>query len=127
MDGLRRPPMVHVRHLVYARDGTVRRAAFLGEELTTYVGAGVLLQRNARVAPLLRAIVHQPILADVQIAGAGAAAPVVRVAIGNVVLEAVESRIVLLRELLHLLKHRALGLTQWPQLSVAIVDDPDSR
>ena len=43
--------------------------------------ARVFFQRNARIAALLRAVVHQAVLADVQVAASGAAPPpVVRLA-----------------------------------------------
>ena len=49
-------------------------------------------ERNARIAALLRAPVHQAVLADVEIARAGAAPPVVRLALGDIVLETVDAR-----------------------------------
>src|SRR5579862_2712707 len=124
-DGLRGAPVVHVRHLMDAGDGAVRRAAFFGEELAADVVDGVLLQRNGGRAALLRAIVHQAVLADIEIACAGAASPVIGLAVGDIVLEPVHARIVALVEFLHLQKDLALALAQRTKLAIAVVNDAD--
>ena len=49
-------------------------------------------ERNARIAALLRTIMHQAILADVEVARAGAAAPVVLLAARDVVLKSIDAR-----------------------------------
>src|ERR1017187_3774944 len=74
--------------------GALWGAAFRGEEFAFYVGGGVLGQRNAGIAALLRAVVHQAVFADVEVARAGAAAPVVRLARGDCRLEVIEARVV---------------------------------
>ena len=80
-------PGVEDRNLMDARNRAVRRAGFFRQIFTADVGNGVLLQRDPRVAALLRAIMHEPVFTDVQIARAGAATPLVRLAQSNVVLE----------------------------------------
>ena len=51
---------------------------------------GVFGERHAGVAALLRAVVHQAVFADIEVARAGAAAPVVGPALGDGFLELVE-------------------------------------
>src|ERR1019366_463351 len=90
---LRSPPVVDVAHLVHATDGAVRRATLLGQELTLHVRPAVLSQWNARIATLLRAVMHQPELADVEITPASAAPPVIRLPVGDRFLKMVEPRV----------------------------------
>ena len=90
--------MVHIGNLVHTGDGATGGATFLGQKLAADIGYGVLFQRNSGIPALLGTVVHQSVLADVEIASAGAAAPVIRLAIGNVVLEPVHSRIALFFE-----------------------------
>ena len=54
--------------------------------------ASVLKQRNSRVSPLLRAIVHETVFANVEIASASPAAPFIGAAVRNVFLEGIEPR-----------------------------------
>src|SRR5262245_2584612 len=77
---LRIAPSIKDRNLVHARDGAVWRAGFFGEVFAADILDGVLLERNRGVAALLRAVVHQAILADVKISRPCAAAPLVRLA-----------------------------------------------
>ena len=65
---LRGAPVVNVGDLVDTGDGAVGRARLLGKEFAVQVGLGVLSQRRAREAALLRAVVHQAVFADVQVA-----------------------------------------------------------
>src|SRR5205823_1221224 len=55
---LRSPPKIHVRGLMGAGDGAIRGAVLLQQELAPYVVNGIVQQRNARRASLLRAPVH---------------------------------------------------------------------
>ena len=87
---------------------------------TVYCASGL-----AGITALLRAVVHQPVLAYIQVAGAGPAAPIAGPAVGDVVLEIIELREVLLLKSLHLQEHGPLPLADRPQLPVAVVDDPD--
>src|SRR5271165_3125776 len=96
--------------MMYARHCTVRSTALFGEELAANISDRVLLQRYAGIAPLLRAVVHQSVFADVEVTRPSAAAPLVGSAVGNVVLEPVEARVMMFLELLHLQEDIALDL-----------------
>jgi hypothetical protein len=65
---LRGAPVVDVGDLVDAGDGAVGGAALLGEELALEVFAGVLGERDAGEAALLRAVVDEAVFADVEVA-----------------------------------------------------------
>src|SRR6185369_1192160 len=75
----------------------------------------VLLEWNSRITTLLRAPVDQPVLANVEITRACTAAPLVRPALGDAVLEPVEPRVVLVTELLNLLEDMFLFRRKWLQ------------
>src|SRR5690606_24885613 len=81
-------PLVGHAGAVHAADRAVRRALLRGVELARDVFARVARERDAGRAALLRAVVHEPVLADVQVPRAGAALPVVRLALEQVVLKA---------------------------------------
>src|SRR5579884_275810 len=118
---------VEVRDLMHAGDGAVRGAALLGQVLAPHIGRGISGQRAGRIAALLRAVVNQAVLADVQITPAGAAAPVARLPTDDRVLEVVDLREIRLLEFLHFQKDMPLLLAQRPQLAVAVVNDADGR
>src|SRR6516225_676972 len=115
------------RNLVYARHRAVRRTRLLGDTLTADVSHRVLLQGHRGIAPLLRAVVNQPVFADVEIARAGSATPLVRSPLRDVVLERVDAGEAALFKRLHLVIHRALFGVQGLQLPAAVVNDPDRR
>ena len=85
-----------------AGDGAVGGAGFFGEELSLEVFVGVLRKGYAGVSALLGAVVDQAVFADVEIAGAGAAAPVVGLSVGDGFLEVVEAGVILFLEAAHL-------------------------
>src|SRR5271169_2169062 len=111
--------------MMHARHCAVRSTALFGEKLAANVGHGVFLQGYRRIATLLRAVVHQAIFADVQVTRTRPAAPLVWPAVGNVVLEPVEARVIMLLELLHFQKDIALIFAERLELSFAIVNDAD--
>ena len=84
-------------------------------------------ERRGREAALLRAVVHQAVFADVEVPRAGAASPVVRLAVGDGFLEIVDARVMLLVQLLHFVVDTPLLATQRLQLAAAIVNDADGR
>src|ERR1700743_291940 len=90
---LRRAPMVDVAHLMHAADGAVRRAGLRGKELPLHVLGSVFAQRNARKTALLRAVMHEAVFADVEVARTRPAAPVVRQALRNRLLKLIEARV----------------------------------
>ena len=110
-----------------AGDGAARGAALGGAVFAADVVDGVLAERLAGVAALLRAVVHQAVFADVEVAGAGAAAPVVLLAVRDVVLEIIQARVAALLHRLHGGVDFALLVAERLQLAVAVVDDPDGR
>jgi len=78
-----------------------RRATFYGEVLAPDVFHGILLERLGRITSLLRTVVNQTVLADVEVTGACAAAPLVGATVRDVVLEEVELCVASLRHALH--------------------------
>ena len=76
---------------MHAGNGAARRAAFFCAKFALALLGRVFGQRNAGISALLRAVVDQAVLANVEIAGAGAASPIVFAARGDVVLEAVHA------------------------------------
>src|ERR1700733_293146 len=70
---------------------------------------------------------HEAVFTNVEVAGAGTTAPVVRLAFGDIVLEPVEARIMPLRHALHLEEHFAFRRAERAKLSVAVMDDADGR
>src|ERR1700683_123972 len=96
---LRHAPGVHRRYAVHAADRAVRRARLRRGELAPEIVDRIRLERHTRGPALLRAVVHQPALADVQIPSARAAPPVVGLAVGQIVLKVRDSRIEVLENL----------------------------
>src|SRR5215471_8427113 len=88
----------------------------------------ILLERNTRTTALLRAIVDESILADVEIPASGAAFPVVRISLYEVLLKLVvvgKSRKRLAPDLNDLLIDLDFAFTQRPQLAGVVVNDAD--
>src|SRR6266446_497869 len=88
---LRVAPVIQHPYLLHARNRAARRAKLFRRILTMAHLRRVLCQRNPRIAPLLRAPVHQPVLANVQVTRPRTAAPVVFLPTRHVMLEFVES------------------------------------
>src|SRR5580704_7582837 len=86
---------------MHATDGAVRGAGFLCQKFALEIGFGVPSQRDSGEATLLRAVVHQPIFADVEITRPGPAAPVIGLAISDSFLELIEARVVALLPVAH--------------------------
>ncbi len=70
-----------------AADGAHGRAPLLGQEFALDVVDGVRRERRAGRAALLRAVVDEALFADIQVARAGAAAPLVRLPVHELRLE----------------------------------------
>ncbi len=105
----------------------MRRATLLGAVFAADIRERILGNGNPRVSPLLRAIVHQPVLADVEISCASPALPVVRYAIGNLVLELVQPRVALLRQMPNPVEDIPFQLAEWLELTTTVMDDTDGR
>ena len=69
----------------------MRRARLGRVELPAKIIQRVVHQRNARIAALLRAPVDEAVFADIEIARSGTAAPLVRFAARNIMLELIEA------------------------------------
>src|ERR1700685_619233 len=124
---LRRAPEIHRRGLMHAGHRATRSTALLREKFAVALLVSVLRQRNAGVAALLRAIMHQTILANVEIARAGATSPVVLQALGDVVLELIDAREGLLAQRHDLFENFLLARAQRLQLAVVVMENSDGR
>src|ERR1700691_3195124 len=111
---------------MHARYRAMRGARLFCIELAAYIGKRVFFQRNGRIPTLLRAIMHQPILANVEIAGSGTTAPLIRTAERDVVLEGIHPRKAAFLQSLHLVVHTLLVIIQGLNLPRAVVDDSHS-
>ena len=101
----------------------MRGTGFFGQILAAEIVHGVFFKRDRRVTALLRTIVHQPILADVQITRAGAAAPLIRLALRDVVLKCIDASETAFLERLHFVINAPFFLTQGLELSSAVVNN----
>src|SRR5438876_1121766 len=79
-----------------AADGAMGSAGLFREVLTIHIGERVFLERNTGITALLRAIVNQAILTDIEIAGTCTASPIVRFASREIFLEPIEAAVALL-------------------------------
>src|SRR5439155_20841006 len=129
---LRTSPEIHHRHAVDAADRTIRRARLPRRELAADVVDGISLERHGGEAALLRAVVDEPVLADVQIPRARAAAPVVRPAVGQVVLKVRDPRVQVLDDLPrsvdrggHLVVYLPLDRAERLEPAVLVIDFSD--
>ena len=123
--GLRGAPVVNVADAVDAADSAVGRAGLCRQKLALDVCGGVVGQWHAGVAALLAAIVHQAVFADVEVARAGAAAPVIGQAFDDGFLEVIELRVVGLFAVLHGEIDLRVGFSKGLELAVAVMDDAD--
>src|SRR5581483_1263485 len=124
---LRGAPGIEDRNLVHAGNGAMRGTAFFGEILATDIGNCVFFQRDAGIPPLLRAVMHQPILADVEVARSGAATPLVRTSLGNVVLEGIDTGEAAPLQGLHLVIDAALFIAKRLQLAFPVMNNANRR
>src|ERR1700735_4092872 len=90
---LRSTPVIDVAHLVNTTDRAARSATLLRQKLPLHISRLVLRQRHRRTPTLLAAIVHQTVLADIQVPPARPAPPIIRLPIRNCFLEVIEPRI----------------------------------
>ncbi len=112
---------------MHARNRAMRRTAFFRHILSPDVVERILLQRGAGISALLRAIMHQPVLADIEITRAGAAAPLVGTSLRNIVLKGVDAGEATLLHRLHLVVDALLFVGERLQLAAAVMDDADGR
>src|SRR5215469_15198554 len=120
---LRRAPVVEHADLLYAGNRAQRRAVLFRVELAVPHFRRVLFERYPRIPALLRTPVHQPILANIQIARARPASPAVGFPARHVMLKTVESRERPLAQRHDLFKNLDFARPKWLQLPVVVVDD----
>src|SRR5574340_458925 len=84
-----RSPEIQVRNLMDARHRARRRTGLLRQEFPPNILCRVFVKGFAGPAALLRTIMDQPVFADVEIPGAGAATPIIGLALGDVFLKAI--------------------------------------
>lgn len=82
-------------------------------------------KRDAGIAALLRAIVHEAILANIEIARTSAAAPIILASRGNIVLKRIDARERTFAEAHDFLENLALVWRKGLELAIAIVNDAD--
>src|SRR5208282_2455402 len=114
-------------YLVHARYRAMRRARLLGMELAAHIGKRVFLQRNGRIAALLRAVMHQPVLANIEVARSGSTAPLIRTAQRNVVLKGIHAREAAFLQPLHLVVDAPFFVVQGLNLPGAVMNNSDGR
>ena len=83
--------LIHDRNSVHTGNRAVWGAWLDGVVFAFEILDPVLLERNSGVAALLRAVMHKPILTDVQVTAARVAMPIVWKPVDKVSLEAVRA------------------------------------
>src|ERR1700683_5651851 len=100
---LRGAPGIERGNLVHAGNGTVRGAGLFGYIFPPDISQRVFFERGAGIASLLRAIGHESVFANVEIARSRATAPLVGTALRNIVLEGIDASEAALLHRLHFL------------------------
>src|SRR5262245_63098291 len=85
--------MVDDGNFLNASDRAGRRAGFGGQILAAHVCFGVLLEGNARITAFLRAVMNEPVFANVNVPASGAASPLPRPSARRALLNPVPTRI----------------------------------
>src|SRR5579872_4975498 len=127
LDRLRSAEEIEVGDVVNTGDRAERSAGLCGEVFAANIFHCVVCQGLGGVAALLRAVMHQAVLADIKIPGSGAATPIAGAAIGDGILEKAEPREMPLLHTFHGAINGALAVAERPKLAVGIVDDSDRR
>jgi len=96
---------------------------FFRKVFAAQIFGSIFFQRDARIAALLRTPVHEPILADVEVARTGAAPPIVCFALGDIVLESVDARKPALAHSHDFFEDFNLASAERFQLSLAVVQN----
>src|SRR6185369_4547395 len=122
---LRSAPGIKNRYLMHARNRAMWGARFFRDVFTADVGGCVVFQRNSWVAALLRTVVNQAVLADIEVTRAGAASPLIRAPLRDVVLESVDAGETALFHGFDFLVNLLLFVVEWFQLAAAVVNNSD--
>jgi hypothetical protein len=120
-------PIIKHGDLMNTGNRATWRAGFLSVVLAMPALGGILGERDARVAALLRAVVHQAVLANVEVTRARAAAPSVFASGGDIMLKGIDPREGAFSEGHDFLEDFAFVRVERPELTVAVVNDADSR
>src|SRR5690348_1835861 len=113
---LRVPPVIHHGNLLNTIHGTKRSTILFRPIFAMNILDAVACERNTRVAALLRTVVNQPILANIEIARTRPAPPLVRSAVGNILLKINEASKATLTPLFRRLVNVAIRFSDWFQL-----------
>src|SRR4029453_2659066 len=97
--GLGASPEVHRRHAMDAAHRAVGCAGFGRRELASNVVDRIRLERHGWVTPLVGAVMHESILADVEVSRPRTATPVVGFAVRQVFLKPGDARVEILEHL----------------------------
>src|SRR6266704_2851800 len=124
---LRRAPIVQNADLLHARNRAHWRAKFSRKKLAPPHLRRVLLQRDPRITPLLRAPVHQAVLANVQIPRSRPAPPVILPPARHVMLKLVGPRERPLAHRHYLFEDLDLSRPQRFQLPIVVARELDLR
>ena len=73
---LRITPVVEQGDVLHALNRAAWRTGFEGIVFMIKVLRGVILQRDGRITPLLRAVMDQPVFANIEVTASGATSPV---------------------------------------------------
>lgn len=125
--GLGVPPIVEEGYVLHAGDRAKGRAGLASVIFMPHVLPGVLLKGDGRVTALLRAVVDQAVLTDVQIAAAGAATPLPWNSTGDILLEPVEAGIRTLPQTHNLLENFLLLWAERLELSAVVMQNAHGR
>src|SRR5450432_210060 len=110
---------------MHAGNRATRCASLLGDKFTLALFVGVLQQRNSGITALLRTVMNQFVLANIQIARAGAATPIVFESLGYVELEFIDARERSFFQGDDLVENFLLARTERLQLAVVVVENSD--
>jgi len=116
-------PVIYDRNLLDATNCAGWSTGLSGQIFTPHVLFRVVLQRYGGVAALLRAIMNEAILANVEITRARAASPVIRITTRKILLEPVQSRVSTLAVVLDLAVDPLFEAIQRLHRAIAVVDD----
>ena len=103
----------------------MRGAGFFCQVFATDVGDGILLEGDSGIAALLRAVVDESVFANIEVARASAAAPLVGPSLRDVVLEGIDAREAALLHAFHLVVNGAFFVLERLNLALAVVNDAD--
>src|SRR5579884_1410285 len=118
-------PKIDRSDLLDAGNSAVRSAGFPGVVFPLEVLRRVAIERRRGIAALLRAVVDQPVLANIKVAPAGSAPPIIRTPVGDILLKIIDPGVAALPQFLDRAVNPLLLFGQSAHLAPAIMDDAD--